>query len=258
VDRTSKEVLLEGEYAKLEIVRKNLDKKSAKAVAILGSFDTWPLMDYCARLVVKHDPDATAITSRFIYRYDRSLADVVLNQHVPSPDQSMYDFLKEIVVDSSYCAVICYSTPAAHYIETDWCHQSGKPTLGIFFCRTPVWIDEISQRCLTLDTSKVREDCQFLMAVPPAKETGGIKYSYCTPSIQDDKEALIHRWNNVWCCMKSRNYCPFIAQGTSKNVLEYYLMKENMVAAALSRMEALGDILRTVLPSAGKFDFPWE
>ena len=106
-------------------------------------------------------------------------------------------------------AVIIYSVPAGHYIETDWCYRNHINTLGIAFVR------------------KIKDAC-FDLAV--FDEFG---YSLCKGT------------KTAFDCIRSGS-CPFKEQGISKNVIEYYLRAHapNMFLTAVENIEVILPLLK--------------
>jgi len=163
-------------------------------VAVLGSFDTWPYMDYLCRVVASHG--CIARTSRFHYARKNN-GQIGRSVFEPADKEGMNDFLRNRVIAQSVKAVIAFSTPAAHYNEVQWCAELRKPTLGIAFVRD---VAEASQD----------EHCSKLLVLQrPSAKT----HSACGGGIAS-------KWTG-WRCIKAKP-CPFKAQNIAKNILEYF------------------------------------
>jgi len=164
-------------------------------VAVLGSFDTWPYMDYLCRVVVRHG--CIARTSKYHYAMG-SNGQIGQSVFEPADEEGMNDFLKKRVIEQSDKAIIALSVPGAQYNEVQWCAELGKPTLGIAFVRD---VAESSQD----------EHCSELLVLqPPSAKT----HSACGGGIVSPK------WTG-WRCIKAKP-CPFKTQNIAKNILEYF------------------------------------
>lgn len=194
---------------RLKDVYKKLHDKiySPKRVAVLGAFDTWPCIDYVSRHLAKMG--YTAVTSRC--QYVRDGKEVKVREQKPQKNETMIDFLYRFII-SCKKAVVLYSVPAGHYIETHWCQAGKVDTLGIALVRQ-------------ISTSK---DCGSLKT---AKRN---HYSICRSN------------GDAWGCIKKGN-CPFKEQGIAKNVIEYYLPFKKtplMRLVALDNLDNVPDLLK--------------
>lgn len=177
-----------------------------KRVAVLGAFDTWPCIDYVSRQLAKMG--YTALTSRCVYKSTRK--GVKVKENKPQRNETMINFLYRFIMACKK-AVILYSVPAGHYIETHWCQHQKVDTLGIALVRQ----------------TGTRKDCKSLRVVKKHD------YSICRSN------------DNAWDCIRKKN-CPFKEQGIAKNVIEYYLPAKNtplMHLTAVDDLESVSNLL---------------
>lgn len=189
-------------------------------VVVLGAFDTWPYMDFIARILA--DLDYVAITSRYIYRKINTQIVRMKTQdniNYASTSYLMSELLDQIIGACS-SAIINFSISAAHFIETDWCYNKSKKTLGIAYVRS------------VLDYSK--KPCDYLVIT----ETPVGFYSSC--GIGEDTS------RNIWDCMRDDSFCPFIKQDISKNVIEYFFRGKNMGIVAVEDLSILKYVIGAV------------
>jgi len=93
-------------------------------VAILGSYDNFSVMDHIAKFV--SSLGFYAITSRVIYEKDTGDR----KELGPYKYEAMNDFLRKLIHSCQYILII-YSGAGGQFIETAWCSESHKPTLGL-------------------------------------------------------------------------------------------------------------------------------
>lgn len=192
-------------------------------VAVLGAFDTWPYIDFISRVVAENNH--VAVTSRYIYKKFGQKVLRFSTQEMPSIASQrffMSRLLDQIITNSSY-AIINFSVSAAHFIETDWCFQKSVKTLGIAYVRSPY--------------NPLGTTCEYLEPV----ETPSGSYTVCkvTPDMG----------RTAWDCIKSSESCPFIEQGISKNVVEYFFRSSFMEIVAVENMNVLPFIIKEKMPS---------
>lgn len=183
----------------------------SRRVAILGAFDTWPYMDFISRRLA--EMHYVALTSRYIYQFDKPNNKVIRIDNTPDPDEFMVDFLQRIILQCPR-AIIVYSVPAGHFIETDWCYRNHIDTLGVALVRK-------------IGETVFAEQCSDLSVF---EEFG---YSLCRGT------------QTAFDCIKSGS-CPFKEQGISKNVIEYFLRAgpSNMVLTAVENIDVIPTLLK--------------
>jgi hypothetical protein len=185
-----------------------------KRVAVLGAFDTWPYMDFISRLLAENN--YIALTSRWIYRKfgKRVFRFDILEHPQYASDDLLSALLDRIISNCSY-AIVNFSVSAAHFIETDWCYHKGKRTLGIAYVRSAF---DPSRRC-----------CAFLHI----RDTPAGEYSECSASAG----------RTAWQCIREPCFCPFIEQGISKNVIEYFFRGDKMRIVAVENFQIIPHVL---------------
>lgn len=99
-----------------------------KRVAVLGSLDTYGQIERIAREVASLE--FYGITSKLIYQSSSpKRRDWTHYEH-----ESMNDFVRRMIY-SCQCVIIDFTIQGGQLIETTWCSQSNKPTLGLFEIR---------------------------------------------------------------------------------------------------------------------------
>lgn len=196
--------------SKIQSIASFFSGTKEQRVAVLGAFDTWPYMDFVSRLLAEYN--YVAVTSRWMYRkIGKNLLRFNIQEH---PDYGSNDFLSalldQVIVSCKY-AVINFSVSAAHFIETDWCYHKGKRALGIAYVRSAFNPFESGCDCLS------------------TRETPVGEYSECTASTE----------RTAWECIRESGFCPFIEQGISKNVLEYFFRSNQMKIVAVENIGIL-------------------
>ncbi len=204
--------------------RERFENKGKKVIAVLGAFDAWPYIDYVSRLLARNGHGA--VTSIRIYlKNERGRIDI---QSRPKEFRSisMRDSLKLMIEEEAHQALILYSVPGAHYIETDWCYERLKKdkdfsAIGIAFVRN-----------VNKDDSDEEKNGKCSLLSPVA----GFHSAFC-----DAKPV-----RTAWDCMKQRSFCPFIEQQVAKNVIEYFFLSPRMRLYALDRLDVLPRLLNQI------------
>lgn len=189
-------------------------------VAVLGAFDTWPYMDVVSRLLAEYN--YVAVTSRWIYRkFGNRILRFDIQEH---PDfASNSDFLTTLldqIISVCKYAVVNFSVSAAHFIETDWCFKKGKKTFGVAYVRSAFDPFENCCKCLNIERTPLGE------------------YSECKASSQ----------RTAWQCIRESAFCPFIRQGISKNVIEYFFRSDQMKLVAVENLRILPYVIKKGIP----------
>jgi DNA-binding transcriptional ArsR family regulator len=177
--------------------------KRNKWISVLGAFDTWPYMDYASTILA--DMGYTVLTSRGKYR---KIGRILFQGPSPDPNRLMGKYLYRMIEDSSH-AVMIYSVSGGHYIETDWCWNLRKKTLGLAFVREILPFGHCGE--LRSDSSNTYSVCHCV---------GG----------------------TAWNCI-ARGDCPFKKQGISLNVIEYYLRRKEMKLVAVNKIPEVRHVL---------------
>jgi len=194
----------------------------AERVAVLGAFDTWPIMDCISRRLAFNN--YVAVTSRYVYRKVNGSIMRMRTQEHPgfAPQYHFMGALLDQIISDSSSAVINFSISAAHFIEIDWCYKKSKKTLGIAYVRAISGLEKNS--------------CENLHIV----ETADGSYSVCKTDPQENRTA--------WDCMRMPMYCPFLGQDISKNVVEYFFRGKDMEIVAVENIGVLPSVLDVRYP----------
>lgn len=197
----------------LETIRNKLQELYGprdKRVVVLGSFDTWPCMDFvCRRLA---EMGYTAFTSLFTYKLyklpDGSLRiDRAPNNLPHDMGISLVGFLRLILAETDK-AIVLYSVCGAHYIETEWLSQGLWDVLGIALVRD------------------IGKDTDCLKIIPQ------LECSVCTGEPP------------IWDCLPKACSCPFEKQEISKDVIERFLLsRQRMRLVAIQNLDAIKNLL---------------
>lgn len=122
----------------------------------------------------------------------------------PCAKESLNDFIKRIMNESRF-AVILYSEQGGQIIETSWCSDLQKPTLGLMQFYRGHRQPQGDER-----------PCTFL------KEVG--KLSVCACSRKDEYKGKI----GAYICSDSSVFCPFTQQKITKMIFDMYIMNSQM------------------------------
>lgn len=191
--------------------------KKHERVVVLGSFDTWNVIDTTATYISK-ELKYHAITSLFLYEKGTG-------RKIPFScydHESMNDFLRRIIFGCQY-SVITYSVTSGQIIETAWCSESQKPTMGIAFTR-------------------------------PLKKSSKCKYAfYDSNCIFCNGQKAIQKGEKLiggWICTKDEN-CPIVKQGISKIVLDFYNTNPRMFLTGSDAFSNLKKPIKVFLNNKG-------
>ena len=200
-------------YASLN--KERYENVGKNIVAVLGSFDTWPYMDFTCREIVKLGHYVmTSIREYFL----NEKGDVKWKKRDDIfKSVLMRESLRFMIFEEAHKAVIVYSVPGAHYIETEWCFQRLKRD-SKFRCYGIALVREV----------KAENNCRFLK---PFND-----YSKCAADSS----------RTAWNCIAEENFCPFKSQGIAKNVIEYFFGRRRMELFAVEKINTLSAILSSL------------
>lgn len=201
-----------------------LPGKKWERVAILGATESggsWIMHDI-AEFVAKLG--FYAITSRIVYK--RNTAERREIRHFEH--EGMNDFLQRIIIGCQY-AIIVYSGPGGQFIETVWCSQYGKPTLGFFMIKN-----------LTPDSLNA---CEYLNRIGKKSlfTCGGYR---ATEQGNDDVGGWI-------CDVSVRSKCPFLSQNIPKMIPEFFMNSKTMFFIGSDPSEGFEEPVRSFLVNKG-------
>ncbi|MHA2067223.1 MAG: hypothetical protein ACXABY_22875 [Candidatus Thorarchaeota archaeon] len=201
--------------------RHELPGEKFERAAVLGSFDNYNDIDCVAKIV--SELGYYGITSKLIYQKDAG------RKHGwgPYSYESMNDFLGRMIFSCQY-AIILYSREGGQFIETMWCSQSNKPTLGIVYVRP--WEMENPGSC----------DYMFK----------GPGYLYC-----DGVEALRSGSEKVggFICIDQKE-CPFPSSKLTKMILDFYAISHAMDLIGTDSSDNIAAVIESFLVSRGNMD----
>jgi len=197
-----------------------LHGRKPERVAILGSYDNFSIMDYIARIVSRLR--FYAITSRVIYQKDSSKR----RELRPENYEAMNDFLRKIIHSCQYIIVI-YAGAGGQFIETAWCSESHKPTLGLVPLRPLSFLD--------------LKGCDYLIY----SKSKNILFCNGSKAREKGCERI-----GGWICEKNKN-CPFPSSGLSKMILDLYITSRSMFLVGSDNLNNFEEPIRVFLQNKG-------
>lgn len=185
------------EWVKEKKTSKPLGEKYERVV-LLYSAHTPRTIDFkekVAQYIAKRY-DLFVLTATHIYK--KRTGEKVAFQ--PYPKETLNDFLKRMIYQSQF-VVILYTEQGGQIIETSWCSDSLKPTLGL----VPFYGSK--------EESK-GEPCKFL-------ENLG-KFFRCSCKRGDEHKGKV----GGYICYDKK--CPFTQQKLTKMIFDFYIMNPQM------------------------------
>lgn len=197
-----------------------LPGKKHERIAVLGSFDNFQEIEQIAKIVSKFG--YYAITSKLIYKKDSGEREA----WEPYEYESMNDFLGRMIFSCQY-SIIIYNREGGQFIETMWCSQSNKPTLGLVFLRP--W-------------SMESKSCRYQIKGP------GI--IYC-----DGFEALKSGSKQVggFICATQKD-CPLPDSKLTKMILDIYTTSHTMYLFGTDSSDNAAKIIKNFLDNHGNIN----
>jgi len=189
-------------------------------VAILGSYDTFSIMDHIARIV--SGLGFYSITSRVIYEKDT----LERKELRPYKYEAMNDFLRKMIHSCQY-VIIIYSGAGGQFIETAWCSESHKPTLGLVPLRPLSFLDLKGCEYLFFGKQDTVLFCNGFKGVEQGAELVG-----------------------GWICDKHKN-CPFPSSGLTKMILDLYATSRTMFLVGADELKNFKSPISTFLRNRG-------
>lgn len=183
------------------IIKPTYELRGAKneRVAILGSFDNYKEIEQIGKAVSQMG--LIAISSKYIYdKIKNGKIEVTGLKHYDH--ESMNDFLCRMIFSCQY-NIISYIREGGQFIETAWCSQANKPTLGIAYVRP--W---------TLE----KPSCKYLI--------GDKQIIYC-----NGFEALRYKQKIVGgniCTQDENKNCPLPSSQLTKMIIDIYATNPTM------------------------------
>lgn len=198
------------------LMKSRYEAMGKRVIAVLGSFDTWPYIDYICRILARLGH--FSITSLYVYFSENG----ILQREERGryfKDLAMRESLRFMIFEECHEAIITYSLPGAHYIETEWCFNrvNEDPNFkyyGIAFVRKIANEDK----------------CPFL------KRVEGINSTECTAKFD----------RTAWDCIETKEFCPFKEQGVAKNVFEYFFANKRTRLFSVECLEDVPLLLNTL------------
>ena len=194
-------------------------------VAILGSFDRMGMMIKLGKYVASLG--YYAITSKLLFEKKSGRT----KELRPYLYESMNDFLRRMIYSCQFIIVV-YTEAGGQYIETAWCSESNKPTLGLAECRPPKYSSLESCKYLRHDESQKILFCLGLNAWESGDEVAG-----------------------GWICDKNET-CPFPSSGLTKMILDLYTTSRTMFLLGSDHDENFEIPIPDFLENKGRIQFP--
>lgn len=188
-------------------------------VAVLGSYDNFSIMDQIAKIV--SGLGFFSITSRVIYDKDTQER----KELRPYKYEAMNDFLRKMIHSCQY-VIIIYSGAGGQFIETAWCSESHKPTLGLVPLRPLSFLD--------------LKGCEYLLS-------GKHNVLFCNgfQGLEQGAELV-----GGWICEKQKN-CPFPSSGLTKMILDLYATSRTMFLVGADELKNFEPTIRAFLHNRG-------
>ena len=125
----------------------------------------------------------------------------------PYPKEGLNDFIKRMIYESQF-VVILYTEQGGQIIETSWCSDSLKPTLGLVqFYRGSLNGNE-NEVCKFLGSHTQNYDTLFWCNCRGGQEYKGKVGGYI--------------------CSDAKIFCPFTQQKITKMIFDFYIMNPRM------------------------------
>jgi len=145
----------------------------------------------------------------------------------PCPNESLNDFIRRMI-NSSRAAIILYTEQGGQIIETSWCSDYLKSSLGlVYFYRG---------KNKPEDEEKT---CPFLKEV-----SSGLFICSCT------RQDRYENRRGAYVCLSPRVFCHFTQQKITKMVLDIYIMNSSMRLFGSEKtdilLEPIAGFLKTV------------
>ena len=171
----------------------------AERVVLLYSGETERIMEEVATYVAQTQK-REVVTAPYIYEKGTGKR----NAFQPRPDESLNGFIKRIISEAEN-AIILYTEQGGQIIETGFCSDMQKPTLGlVHFYRGRGNAKEGEELC------------------PFFKDHGAISRCHCDLGSRYKGKVAGH------ICSDSHVFCPFTQQRISKMVYDFYITSPNM------------------------------
>ncbi len=185
-----------------------------RRVAVLGNFDTYPLMQSIAKKVSARG--FIAVTSSAIFEKNTQTQEIVKTPLRHYSEMGMNEFLKTFILGCRYVINFC-TNDAGNIIESEWCFQNHKTTLGIALSK-----DLTTTPC-----------CEYYNL--ENEVYGTCKYS-------GTEGAMFCR----------RQTCPFTQHKMSKMVLDHYVGREGRTMVIIDDLDMLDQVIDKFLPALNK------
>lgn len=210
------------EVLKVYKPRHELIGEKPERVAVLGSFDRIGTMLEIGKYV--SSLGFHAITSRVMFEKDTGKS----REIKPYPYETMNDFLKRMIYGCQYI-IINYTVEGGQYIETEWCAQAHKPTLGLAEFRSYPY--NALKSCEYLKHNKAHGTlfCNGFKAYKEGKKTSG-----------------------AWICRKHDN-CPFPKMDLSKMLLDIYTTSGKMFLIGSDNVNNFKSPIKSFLKCKGVY-----
>jgi hypothetical protein len=173
--------------------------KKDERVVILYSAETERFMEKVAEYVAAKR-NHYVMTSSFIF--EKGTGKRIAFQ--PRPKEALNQYLKRMIDDSKY-AIILYSEQGGQIIETSWCSDFSKPTLGLVDFYRGHRKPQEKERC-----------CDFL------KDHGELFECVCK------KENNYKDKTGGFICSDPSVFCHFTQQKITKMIFDFYITNPGM------------------------------
>jgi len=195
-------------------------------VAVLGASKATSNIHDTAQFVAR-ELGRYAITGKFIYT--PKTGDALPFKH--EPFESMNEHLRKMIF-SSHLVLATHSIASGEIIETCWCSEALKPTLGLAFTKQIF--------------KKPEPSCPYLLFCrrPGYVQCVGVQ------AIQDRKPVM-----GSWICksLPRTEMCPFVEMDLSNMLLDFYCSNPRMTLIGSHSLENLKEPIRSFIENNGIF-----
>jgi len=215
-----------GEIKSYESPAYELPGEKHKRVAILGSFHNFAEIEKIAKEVAALK--FYGISSALIYHQESAeREDWTHYEH-----ETMNDFLRRMIYSCQY-AIVGYTIAGGQLIETTWCSQSNKPTLGLV--QVAPW------------AFKSENVCEYLLR--HERRNIVLCNGFCA---YKSSEKIV----GSWVCERvhggeNNKRCPFLYTSLSKMILDFFTTSSTMYLVGYDPRENLGGVIRNFLDNKG-------
>jgi len=208
------------EWTKEEKTSEPLGKKNERVV-LLYSAETEQFKEKVAHHIATNH-NFFVLTAPYIY--EKQTGKKIAFQ--PYRQETLNDFIKRMIYESQL-VIILYTEQGGQIIETSWCSDSLKPTLGLV---------QFYRGHLDENKNKI---CKFF------KKSGELFWCNCKSGEQYNGKV------GGWICSDPKISCRFTKQKITKMIFDFYIMNPHMYLFGATERNTLLKPVNSFLSSNG-------